>query len=44
MPRSLVKTPVHIVFSTKERRRIITPEIEPQLYGYTSGIITNNQG
>jgi putative transposase len=44
MPQSLVKILVHIVFSTKERQRIITPEIEPQLYGYISGIISNNRG
>lgn len=44
MPQSLVKILVHIVFSTKERQRIITPKIEPQLYGYISGIITNNGG
>ena len=44
MPQSLVKILVHIVFSTKERQRIIAHEIEPQLYGYISGIITNNQG
>jgi putative transposase len=44
MPQSLVKILVHIVFSTKERQRIITPQIEPQLYGYISGIITNNRG
>ncbi len=44
MPQSLVKILVHIVFSTKERQRIITPQIEPQLYGYISGIITNNGG
>jgi REP element-mobilizing transposase RayT len=44
MPQSLVKILVHIVFSTKERQRTITPQIEPQLYGYISGIITNNGG
>ena len=44
MPQSLVKILVHIVFSTKERQRTITPQIEPPLYGYISGIITNNGG
>jgi REP element-mobilizing transposase RayT len=44
MPQSLVKIIVHIVFSTKERGPLITPEIEPRLYGYISGIITNNNG
>jgi putative transposase len=34
----------HIVFSTKERRRIITPLIEPELYKYIGGIIRNLEG
>ena len=42
MPQSLVKIIVHVVFSTKDRIRMITPEIEPRLYGYISGIIENN--
>ncbi len=42
MPQSLVKVLVHIVFSTKDRRRLIRPDIEPRLFGYLSGIITNN--
>jgi REP element-mobilizing transposase RayT len=42
MPQSLVKILVHIVFSTKDRSKIIDPDIEAQLYGYISGIITNN--
>jgi putative transposase len=33
-----------MVWSTKDRARIIPPEFEPQLYGYISGIITNNGG
>ena len=44
MPQSLVKILVHMVWSTKDRQRIITPQIEPQLYGFISGIITNNRG
>ena len=44
MPQSLVKILVHIVFSTKDRIRLIPPEFEPQLFGYVSGIITNNGG
>lgn len=42
MPQSLVKIIVHVVFSTKDRVRMITPEIEPRLFGYISGIIENN--
>ncbi|MFN0139005.1 MAG: IS200/IS605 family transposase [Pyrinomonadaceae bacterium] len=44
MPQSLVKMLAHIVFSTKERVKIITPEIEPQLFAYIGGIIRNNGG
>lgn len=44
MPQSLVKILVHMVFSTKDRIRMIPPEIEPVLYGFISGIITNNGG
>jgi putative transposase len=44
MPQSLVKILVHIVFSTKDRIQMITPEIEPQLFGYIGGIIKNNAG
>ena len=29
----------HIVFSTKDRRTLITSEIEPRLYDYIGGII-----
>ena len=44
MPQSLVKILVHIVFSTKDRIRIIHPDIEPQLFGYIRGVIENNGG
>lgn len=44
MPQSLVKILVHMVFSTKDRIRIIPPEFEPRLYGYISNIIRNNGG
>lgn len=44
MPQSLVKILAHIVFSTKERKGLIPSELELQLFGYISGIITNNGG
>lgn len=44
MPQSLVKMLAHIVFSTKDRRPFIDSQIEAQLFGYISGIITNNNG
>ena len=42
MPQSLVKVLVHIVFSTKDRVKLITPDVELRLYGYISAIIANN--
>ena len=34
----------HIVFSTKNRRPIITPECEPRLYDYIGGTIRSSGG
>jgi REP-associated tyrosine transposase len=34
----------HIVFSTKERRQLITSTIEEELYRYIGGIIRNQKG
>ena len=42
MPQSLVKILIHVVFSTKNRADLITPEIEEKLFRYISGIIENN--
>ena len=44
MPQSLVKILVHMVWSTKDRVRMIPSEIELQLFGYIGGIIANNGG
>jgi len=43
MPQSLVKILVHVVFSTKNRERLIDPNIETGLFGYIHGIIENNR-
>ena len=43
MPQSLVKILVHVVFSTKNRVKLIEPEIEDALFGYIHGIIENNK-
>lgn len=43
MPQSLVKVLVHVVFSTKNRAKLIVPEIESSLFGYIHGIIENNK-
>ena len=39
MPSSLVSSYFHLVFSTKDRRRLILPEWEPRLHSYLGGII-----
>lgn len=44
MPQSLIKILVHMVWSTKDRVRLIPLEIEPRLFGYISSIIKNNGG
>jgi putative transposase len=38
MPQSLACLHVHIVFSTKHRESLITPNLAPRLYGYLGGI------
>ncbi|HMT08676.1 MAG TPA: IS200/IS605 family transposase [Pyrinomonadaceae bacterium] len=42
MPQSLVKVLIHAVFSTKNRAKLIVPEIEASLFGYIHGIIEKN--
>lgn len=42
MPQSLARVLIHIVFSTKNRARLIKPGFENELYGYIHGIIENN--
>jgi len=39
MPRSYTNLLYHIVFSTKDRRPLITADREERLYGYVGGII-----
>lgn len=39
MPRSYTNLIYHIVFSTKDRRPVITPERQDRLYDYIGGII-----
>ncbi|HEY2932091.1 MAG TPA: IS200/IS605 family transposase [Acidobacteriota bacterium] len=39
MSQTLVRLLVHLVFSTKNRRDLITPDIEPDLFAYISGIL-----
>jgi len=41
MAQTLVCLRVHVVFSTKDRQPMITPEIEPELYAYLGGVMRN---
>jgi REP-associated tyrosine transposase len=43
MSQTLTSLLVHLVFSTKNREQIITPEVEPDLFAYIGGILKNNQ-
>ncbi|MCW5960907.1 MAG: IS200/IS605 family transposase [Pyrinomonadaceae bacterium] len=42
MPQSISRIFVHIVFSTKNRAKLIAPEIEKGLFGYIHGVAANN--
>jgi putative transposase len=44
MPDSYTNLLYHVVFSTKDRRPLITPEYETQLYDYIGGIVRNVGG
>ncbi|HTV39129.1 MAG TPA: IS200/IS605 family transposase [Candidatus Sulfotelmatobacter sp.] len=41
MPQSLHVLNVHIIFSTKERRPLLTPDIRERLWGYQSRVLQN---
>ena len=41
MSHSFVKNHIHLVFSTKERRKAIAKEIQPHLWSYMAGICRN---
>jgi REP element-mobilizing transposase RayT len=43
MAQTLVNIMVHIIFSTKDRQALITPQIEPELFAYIGGILRNNK-
>jgi putative transposase len=42
MPHSYSSSLFHIVFSTKERRNLITSELQPRLWSYLGGIAREN--
>ena len=43
MAQTLVCLMTHVIFSTKNREPLITPEIEPELFAYIGGILKNNE-
>jgi REP element-mobilizing transposase RayT len=43
MAQTLVQIFIHVVFSTKNRADMITPEIEAELFAYIGGIAKNNR-
>lgn len=43
MSQTLTNLLVHVIFSTKNRARLITPAIEPDLFAYIGGILKNNE-
>ena len=43
MAHSFISQLMHCVFSTKERRPFITPEIQPRLFQYIGGIARENK-
>ncbi len=43
MPQSLARVYLHVVFSTKHRTPLNTPDIAPRLYPYLSGIALGNE-
>jgi len=43
MAQTLTRLLVHVVFSTKQRRSLITPEVEPELLAYLGGICRNQE-
>ena len=43
MAQTLVSLMTHVIFSTKNRETLITPEIEPELFAYIGGILKNNE-
>ena len=44
MPQSFACRYYHLVFSTKERLPLITPDVRPRLYDYLGGILRMENG
>ncbi len=44
MSQSFTNLLYHIIFSTKDRRPLITPDYQPRLYDYIGGILRETGG
>ena len=44
MPGTYSRILLHVVFSTKGRARLITPDLEPRLHAYLGGIVRDEKG
>jgi len=42
MSHSFVQNPFHVVFSTKEREKLIAKPMQPKLWSYMAGIARNH--
>jgi putative transposase len=42
MPQSFTSLNYHLIFSTKNRLPLITPDLQPRLYAYLGGILREN--
>jgi putative transposase len=38
MSHTYAQNVIHVVFSTKDRRKVITPEFQPRMWAYAAGI------
>ena len=43
MAHSFSRNHIHLIFSTKERRKSITKELQPRLWAYLAGICKNHE-
>jgi REP element-mobilizing transposase RayT len=43
MSHSYLHNPVHVVFSTKERRKLIPKDFKPKLWAYLAGVCKNQK-
>jgi REP element-mobilizing transposase RayT len=44
MPQSFVSLHYHLIFSTKDRAPLISPEVQPRLFEYVGGILRGEHG